>query len=289
MLRVLGLVEPRRPRAARHLLPVRRAVHRRRHARSRAAFGGARHAAGTRSSPRRSRTTDRGSSLPDPLSWIFPVFRRFEVTTTVVKAEPGILLRPGVVDFAVANPRAVLGSFVGNHLTAHVVAATAFVDPGEERNRAAASRTSAVADHLSANTSPHASIPRPHRPDRESGCAARPVRGAGHRAGTRRGARRVTWSEPGERAGVVACAGQERRDPRTARGAGELAGGVEGRRRRQAGRWYLRHDRERRVAQPVDDDPQRPDLHGYARGGGRGHLRAGRCPPGRRVPAPTLP
>jgi len=81
----------------------------------------------------------------------FPIFRRFEITTTVFKAQPGVLLRPGVINFAVVNPRAVLGSFVEKNLTAKALAATALVDPGDERKGAAASRTSAVADHLSAN------------------------------------------------------------------------------------------------------------------------------------------
>jgi hypothetical protein len=81
----------------------------------------------------------------------FPVFRRFEITTTILKAEPGVLLRPGVIDFAVANPRAKLGSFAEARLDARSLATAARADPGEEREGAALLRTTAVADHLSAN------------------------------------------------------------------------------------------------------------------------------------------
>jgi hypothetical protein len=81
----------------------------------------------------------------------FPVFRRFEITTSVVKAEPGVLLRPGVATFAGSALRARLGSFVDTKLDARAVAATALADPGEERDGAAVLRTAAVADHLEAN------------------------------------------------------------------------------------------------------------------------------------------
>ncbi len=81
----------------------------------------------------------------------FPVFRRFEITTSLLRAEPGVLLRPGAIDFAVANPRAKLGSFVEAKLDASALATAAVADPGDEREGAASMRTSAVADHLNAN------------------------------------------------------------------------------------------------------------------------------------------
>jgi hypothetical protein len=81
----------------------------------------------------------------------FPVFRRFEITTTVVKAEPGVLLRPGVATFAGSALRARLGSFVDTKLDARAVAATALADPGDEREGAAMLRTAAVSEHLEAN------------------------------------------------------------------------------------------------------------------------------------------
>lgn len=81
----------------------------------------------------------------------FPVFRRFEITTSLLKAEPGVLLRPGAIDFAVANPRAKLGSFMQSGLDATSLATAAVADPGDEREGAAFMRTSAVADHLTAN------------------------------------------------------------------------------------------------------------------------------------------
>src|SRR6185436_17720213 len=81
----------------------------------------------------------------------FPVFRRFEITTSIVKAEPGVLLRPGVAASAGSGLRARLGSFVDTKLDAQAVAATGLVDPGEEGDGAAVLRTTAVADHLDAN------------------------------------------------------------------------------------------------------------------------------------------
>jgi hypothetical protein len=81
----------------------------------------------------------------------FPVFRRFEITTTVLKAEPGVLMRPGPIDFAVANPRASLGSFLETRVDTRALATTALADPGEEREGAAFLRTSALSEHLTAN------------------------------------------------------------------------------------------------------------------------------------------
>jgi hypothetical protein len=80
----------------------------------------------------------------------FPVFRRFEITTTLVSAEPGVLLRPGLVDFAVGNPKARLGSFIGAQL-APSFGAAALADHGEEDRLASDFRTSDLADHLDAN------------------------------------------------------------------------------------------------------------------------------------------
>jgi hypothetical protein len=81
----------------------------------------------------------------------FPVFRRFEITTTILKAEPGVLMRPGPIDFAVANPRAILGSFLETRVDTKALATTALADPGEEREGAAFLRTSALSEHLTAN------------------------------------------------------------------------------------------------------------------------------------------
>ena len=59
--------EPQRPRAARHLLPVRRAVRRRR-PRVQGRVRRSTSPPGTRSSTRRSRTTEPGRSPPDPFA-----------------------------------------------------------------------------------------------------------------------------------------------------------------------------------------------------------------------------
>jgi catechol 2,3-dioxygenase-like lactoylglutathione lyase family enzyme len=81
----------------------------------------------------------------------FPVFRRFEVTTAIAKAEPGVLLRPGVIDFAVANPRATLSSFVTGRVEGRAAAAAIAADPGNEPQKAALLRTAAITDNLNAN------------------------------------------------------------------------------------------------------------------------------------------
>jgi hypothetical protein len=80
-----------------------------------------------------------------------PVFRRFEVTTSLVKAEPGLLLRPGLINFAVAGARAKLGNFIEAQVKYNAVAAVAAADPGAEPDGAAARRHAALTDHLTTN------------------------------------------------------------------------------------------------------------------------------------------
>jgi hypothetical protein len=81
----------------------------------------------------------------------FPVFRRFEITTSLLRAEPGVLLRPGLVKFAGSGLRARIAPFVEAGLDATAVAATALADPGDEREGAAVLRTSALSEHLAGN------------------------------------------------------------------------------------------------------------------------------------------
>jgi hypothetical protein len=80
-----------------------------------------------------------------------PVFRRFEVTTSLVKGEPGLLLRPGLINFAVPDARAKLGSFIETQVKHRAIAATAAADPGTEQDGAGVRRSSAVVDLLTTN------------------------------------------------------------------------------------------------------------------------------------------
>ena len=164
----------------------------------------------------------------------FPVFRRFEITTSVVKAEPGVLLRPGVATFAGSALRARLGSFVDTKLDAQAVAATALADPGEEREGAAVLRTAAVAEHLEANAALYTRRLVDHT-DRIGGQDAllapfaamttAPAAGRDAPGCCRRECRRP---EHRRRARLVAGVRQQRRDPRSAGGSGQPAGVVEG-------------------------------------------------------------
>ncbi len=80
-----------------------------------------------------------------------PVFRRFDVTTSLVRGEPGVLLRPGLIDFAAPAARAKIGAFVKTRALDPAIAQAGDVDPGQEEELPAARRAAAVTEHLSSN------------------------------------------------------------------------------------------------------------------------------------------
>ena len=79
-----------------------------------------------------------------------PVFRRFEVTTQLVKSESGLFLSPGAVNFGAENVRPKLSDFIARRVNSSIIRA-GLVDAGEEDDGQGIRRGSAVAEHLRAN------------------------------------------------------------------------------------------------------------------------------------------
>jgi hypothetical protein len=82
-----------------------------------------------------------------------PVFRRFEVVTTLWRVDFGVLLHAGRLTFPARGMGSAYGDFLARRVTDPRIVSVANAELGLDDDVRAAGRTSAVAEHLNANSS----------------------------------------------------------------------------------------------------------------------------------------